>query len=307
MGPFTVSEGDAGTRLDRWLSSQQPELSRSRVQALIREGHITVGGRVVKPHQKLAAGMEVHVAIPPLQPANALPENIPLSILYEDADILVINKPAGQVVHPAPGHAGGTLVNALLYHCRDLSGVGGQARPGIVHRLDKDTSGALVVAKNDAALQGLMRQFKGRQVRKEYLAAVRGRLSPSSGRIQTLIGRSEHDRKKMTARPRRGREAVTEYDTVEAWADASLVRVRIETGRTHQIRVHMSHLGHAVLGDAQYGRRRREDPASIARQMLHAARIAFAHPRTGKPMEFEAPLPDDMRHALEALRAPVSP
>lgn len=296
-------------RLDVWLVQQLPGLSRARVQELIRAGRVLVNGRARKANQPVRAGDTAVVDIPKPEPTDLRAEDIPLNILFEDADILVINKPAALVVHPAPGHASGTLVNALLHHCSDalggtsLGGIGGELRPGIVHRLDRDTSGVLVVAKNQAALDGLAAQFKGRRVTKQYAAIVWGCPRPPSGTIDTLVGRDPRNRKKMSARPRSGRRAVTHYEVVEAHADASLLRVRIETGRTHQIRVHLAHIGHPVVGDTQYGRARVSKTGIAAtRQMLHAEQLAFAHPRTGRELEFRAPMPDDMARFLRALR-----
>jgi len=303
---LTPTPDDIGLRLDVWLSRCLPGLSRSRVQSLLEAGHITAGGRVVRPRTKVVEGMQVEVEIPPAVPVTLAGENIPLAILHEDADIIVINKPAGLVVHPAAGHAAGTLVNALLYHCHDLAGIGGELRPGIVHRLDKDTSGVLVAAKNEQAMAGLVEQFRKGQVRKEYLAIVQGKPATASGTVKTLIGRSPRDRKKMSARPVSGRPAVTHYQVRETFGDVSLLKVRIETGRTHQIRVHLAHIGHPVVGDRQYGRGGRrlgELPMPASRQMLHAEILAFRHPRTGRPLEFTAPLPDDMRRLLQALRS----
>ena len=305
MSSLTVDRSGAGERLDKWLALHVPSLSRSRIQALVKSGHITVDGRCAKPHHRLATNAEIRVVIPPPVAVDVAPEDIPLDVLYEDADVIVVNKPPGLVVHPAPGHPGGTLVNALLHHCRDLGTIGGDLRPGIVHRLDKDTSGVMVVAKNEAALRSLAAQFKRRSIEKRYIALVAGQLHPPAGRVETLIGRSRHDRQKMSARPARGRQAVTTYETIEVLPGASLVRVGLETGRTHQIRVHMSHLGHPVAGDAKYGRSRSVPGCSapVARQMLHAERLAFRHPRTKSRMEFSAPLPPDMETLVEALRA----
>jgi 23S rRNA pseudouridine1911/1915/1917 synthase len=296
----------ANQRVDIWLAKQLPDLSRSRIQSLIKSSRVTVDGKPVRPHSKLIKGMEIEIDIPPAQtPADLIAEDIPLDILYEDADMVVVNKPAGLVVHPAAGHASGTLVNALLHHCRDLPGIGGEIRPGLVHRLDKDTTGALVVAKNETSMKRLANQFKKRRVHKEYVAIVNGVPRTSSGRIETLIGRSPHDRKKMSTKPATGgRIAVTRYEVVESFDNCSLVRLVIETGRTHQIRVHMAHIGHPVAGDAQYGGKRRsgaEDEAPI-RQMLHAERLSFTHPTRGHKVEFIAPLPDDMRRFLAKLR-----
>ena len=303
MTTLPVPSEAAGRRLDRWLSEQLPDQSRARLQALIRSGDVRVNGRAVKPSHMLSAGAEVTVRIPPPAPARPLPEELPLHVLYEDADIIVIDKAPGMVVHPAAGHASGTLVNALLAHVPDLAGIGGELRPGIVHRLDRDTSGVLVAAKNERAMHGLVAQFKSRAVRKEYLALVWGRPAPPAGRAETLIGRSRHDRKRMSARPAAGRPAVTSYVTAETFADTSLLQVRIETGRTHQIRVHMAYLGHPVVGDVQYGRTRNDRlPVLIHRQMLHAWRLALQHPCTGQPLEFTAPVPRDMEDVLSALR-----
>lgn len=295
---------DAGKRADVWLREQVPALSRARICALIEAGFIRVPGRVLKADTKVVKGMEALIAVPPPDESELLPQDLPLAILYEDSDIVVVNKPANLVVHPAAGHASGTLVNALLHHCRDLAGIGGERRPGIVHRLDKDTTGVIVVAKNERALQAMVSQFKTGDIRKVYTAIVLGAPDPPAGTIETLIGRSRMDRKKMSARPRRGREAVTHYTTIEPFPQASLLRVRIETGRTHQIRVHMAHLGHPVLGDRQYSDagKERKAGASAPRQMLHAARLTLTHPRTGRRMTFKAPLPPDMETVLSQLR-----
>ncbi len=303
MLEFTVQPDAAGTRLDIWLGRAAGSLSRARLQQLIRSGHARVDGRPVKPSHTLHAGARVTLEIPPPAPVTLQPQAIALAVLYEDADLIVVNKPAGLVTHPAPGHPDGTLVNALLHRCPDWPGIGGERRPGIVHRLDRDTTGALVAAKNAAAMAGLVAQFKARSVRKEYLALVWGRPRPEQGTIETLLGRSAGDRKKMSARPPRGRPAVTHYATLERFKETTLVRVRIETGRTHQIRVHLAHIGHPVVGDRQYGRARAAEwPAPVSRQMLHAERLALRHPRTGADMEWVAPLPADMAALLEALR-----
>jgi len=306
---FTRNYSGPGERLDRWLSNQLPDLSRSRIQALIKAGRITLHGEPCKPRHTLHEGDHIEITIPAPEPVNIQPENIPLDILYEDNDILVLNKPPGLVVHPAPGHASGTLVNALLHHCENaetgetsLAGIGGELRPGIVHRLDKDTSGVLIVAKNEQALAGLAEQFKHHTVKKEYLALVWGKPVPAEGTIETDIGRSAHNRKKMSAKPRSGRHAVTHYSTIESFSETTLLRVRIETGRTHQIRVHLAHIGHPVVGDKQYGRARKmRQPIPIKRQMLHAERLTIEHPRTGKQLKFEAPIPEDMREVVEVL------
>jgi 23S rRNA pseudouridine1911/1915/1917 synthase len=300
---LVVPAGATG-RLDAWLSSQLSDQSRARLQGLIKEGAVTVDGAPTKASHAVAAGQRVHVRVAAPVEVTLEPEPIPFGILFEDADIVVVDKPPGLVVHPAAGHAHGTLVNGLLHHCTDLAGIGGELRPGIVHRLDRDTSGVMVVAKHEHSMRKLVNQFKQRDVHKEYMAIVRGIPIPGSGTIETLIGRSERDRKRMSTEVRNGKPAVTHYQLVEVAGGHSLVAVHIETGRTHQIRVHMSHIGHPVLGDAVYGRRNTGDriPACIQRQMLHARYLTLVHPRTGEEMTFEAPLPVDMVAALEALR-----
>jgi len=301
-----ATDNSVGLRLDVWLASRVHELSRSRIQALIKSGQITVAGKTVRPHTKVVKGMEVDVDVPPpTEPRELIPENIPIEVLHEDSDLIVVNKPAGLVVHPAVGHFSGTLVNALVYHCRDLAGIGGEMRPGLVHRLDKDTTGALVVAKNELTMKKLANQFKKRTVHKEYLAIVHGVPKPAAGRIETLIGRSAHDRKKMSVKPAsKGRIAISRYEVVERFKHASLVRVTLETGRTHQIRVHMAHIGHPVVGDRQYGESPRHLNLSVevARQMLHAELLSFLHPGQHKRVEFRAPLPEDMKRLLDELK-----
>ncbi len=304
MTNLTVPPEAAGHRLDAWLASRCPDLSRARLQSLIGSGHVTVNGRPVKAALRLGAGMAVSLEVPPPADSELRPEAIPLTVLFEDDDLLALDKPSGLVVHPAAGHASGTLVNALLAHCPSLPGINGERRPGIVHRLDRDTSGVMVVAKTELAMRALVEAFKARAVRKEYAAMVWGTLAPPSGRAETLIGRSPRDRKKMSATPASGRPAVTLYETTETLGPVSLLRIRIETGRTHQIRVHMAWLGHPVVGDVQYGRQpagRLPGPLP-ARQMLHSERLSLAHPRTGKALTFTAPLPEDMRLLLESLR-----
>jgi 23S rRNA pseudouridine1911/1915/1917 synthase len=280
-----------------------PGLSRARAQALIRDGAVRVAGQSLTPHTKVRAGFSVEFDEPAPVSTELVPEDRSLDLLYEDDDLAVINKPAGLVVHPAAGHATGTLVHALLHHCPNLPGIGGEQRPGIVHRLDRDTSGAMVVAKSQLAMDGLGAQFRAGKVRKEYLAVVHGVPRLASERIETLIGRHPTNRKKMSSRPRTGRRAVTRYETIEPLGDAAVLRVRIETGRTHQIRVHMAHIGHPVAGDSEYGLRRLDREIPVNRQMLHARRLAFEHPRTGVPLEFEAPVPRDMAELIAWLRA----
>ena len=300
---LTVDAGSAGIRLDVWLASRLPDLSRSRIQALIRDGAIRGDDANVTPHQKTVTGMAIEVTVPAAKAVETVAEPIPLDILYEDAHLLLVNKPPGLVVHPAAGHASGTLVNALLHHCKDLGGIGGELRPGIVHRLDKDTSGVMVVAKTEPAMAHLREQFQAGQIGKTYLGLVHGRPQPSVGTVETLIGRSRHDRKKMSATPASGRHAVTHYRIEEIFPVTSLLRVEIETGRTHQIRVHMAHIGHPILGDRQYGlRRNRRSAIAAPRQMLHARRLALPHPDTAESMQFEAPLPEDFETVLRELR-----
>jgi len=304
----SVNSGQEGVRLDIWLARQLKSMSRSRIQQLIRAGLVTVNSRPAKDSHKTKTGERVEVMVPSPQPVEIAPENIPLDILFEDDSLLVINKPSGMVVHPAPGHVSGTLVNAVLHHCPNLSGIGGEQRPGIVHRLDRDTSGVILVAKTGEALQSLADQFKRREIDKTYLAVVHGVPEPGKGRIETLIGRHASDRKKMTAAPRgRGRIAISRYETLEKFGKYSLVQIKPETGRTHQIRVHLAHLKHPVAGDRQYGKRPVNEIEGKAcqalnRQLLHAHEICFNHPVTGEKMHVTAPLPEDMARLLKHLR-----
>ena len=291
---FHVSPEASGLRLDHFLAAQLPHLSRSRLQVLIKEGHILVNGQSTKPGEKLRTGNCITVHEPqPTPVTGTLAEDIPLAILFEDADLLVLNKAAGMVVHPAAGNLDGTLVNALLHHCTALSGIGGEQRPGIVHRLDKETSGCLVVAKNDMAHQGLSRQFAQRTILKVYLALVAGHLAKKSGVIEAEIGRHPVHRKKMSVvQTGKGRASTTDYRVLRELDDASLVECTLHTGRTHQIRVHLKHLGHPLLGDPLYGRR-----GHFERQMLHAWKLGFTHPGTGEWMEFRSPIPEDFLEA----------
>ena len=292
---------DPGERVDKWLVRQLPDHSRTEIQRWIREGLVRVNGRATKPGYKLEPGDVVEVDVPAAEPYEEVrPEPIPLNIVYQDEDLLVIDKPAGMVVHPAPGHAHGTLVNALLYHVPDLQGIGGVERPGIVHRLDKDTSGLLLVAKNDQAHRELQRQFKEREVEKTYLALVEGHLHPPVGRIEVPIGRDKQHRKRM-APMREGREAVTEYKVLGHYGDYTLVEAKPLTGRTHQIRVHFSYIGHPLAGDTVYGRRKQRLKPRLKRHFLHAHRLRFRHPRTGEVMEFVSPLPPDLKAVLDDL------
>ncbi len=290
-----------GERLDKWLARQLPGYSRTEIQRWIKEGLVRVNGRASKPGYKLESGDVVEVDVPaPVPYEGVKPEPIPLNVLYEDEDVIVIDKPAGMVVHPAPGHASGTLVNALLYHFPDLEGIGGVERPGIVHRLDKDTSGLILVAKNSRAHRELQRQFKAREIEKAYLALVEGHLQPKVGRIEAPIGRDKRHRKRMAV-VRDGREAITEYTVIAYYDDYTLVEVRPLTGRTHQIRVHFAFIGHPLAGDTVYGWRKQKLKPWLRRHFLHAYRIRFRLPSTGQWVEFTSPLSEDLQHILDKL------
>jgi len=305
-----VPESAAGQRIDAGLALIEPELSRERIKALILEGAVELDGKVAsRPSVKLAAGMRYAIRVPEAQPLDAEAQAIALDIVFEDAHLLVVDKPAGLVVHPAAGHADGTLVNALLHHCAgQLSGIGGVARPGIVHRIDKDTSGLLVVAKTDAAHLGLAAQFAEHSINRRYVAIVQGRPSPANGTVRGNIGRSDHDRKKMAlVGEGRGKHAVTHFTSEERLKDATRIECRLETGRTHQVRVHMASIGHALLGDPLYSRppkglRDLLKAADFRRQALHAQRLGFIHPVTGFECDFFSPIPADMAELLDRLR-----
>ncbi len=288
-----------GLRVDRFLALSLPQFSRARLQALIRAGAISLGGKKPRTREIIRAGDVVRLIEPPLETIDAKPEEIPLDLLFEDADLLVVNKPAGLVVHPGAGNQTHTLVNALLHHCTHLSGIGGKERPGIVHRLDKQTSGCMVVAKNDAAHQELSRQFAEREVTKVYLALVAGTLRRSRGTIDASIGRHPVHRKKMAVDQKRGRAARTDYRVLQSGGGMSLLECTLHSGRTHQIRVHFHHLGHPVLGDSLYGR---NSQIPAPRLMLHSWKLGFTHPRTGERMLFEAPLPEDFRSFTKRVR-----
>ncbi len=292
-----VTRERAGLRLDRFLAVELTEFSRSRLQTLITGGFVKLNAEQPRPRDAVRTGDVVQLEIPALEKIKAAAEEIPLQILFEDVDLLVIDKPAGMVVHPGAGNQEHTLVNALLSHCTTLSGIGGKERPGIVHRLDKETSGCLVVAKNDAAHRELSRQFAARTLKKIYLALVAGRLKARSGVIDAPIERHPIHRQRMSvARSSRGRSAKTEYRVLRSGREISLVECTLHSGRTHQIRVHLHHLGHPVLGDKLYAPRIGK---GFARQMLHASRLGFTHPRSAEWMEFEAPLPADFKAALD--------
>lgn len=307
---LVATPDEAGRRLDVFITSRVPDLSRAQVQRLIREGHVQVPRGPVRPGRAVTPGLVVDVKVPEAAPADLQPEALPLRVLHDDDDIVVIDKAPGIVVHPAAGHAAGTLVNALLHHVRGLSGIGGRERPGIVHRLDRGTSGVMVVAKHDRAHRALAHQFRDRQVGKTYLALVWG-TPRKDATLDRPIGRDPRHRQKMSTRARRARPALTRVIDVEALGGVSLVRVAISTGRTHQIRVHLSEAGHPVVGDDVYGGRRRKVSARFAaasaldRPFLHASTLSFAHPADGRAVTFEAPLPDDLVDVLTALRRSV--
>ncbi len=299
---LTAEAADAGERLDAFLSASLEELSRSRAQQLIEEGLVTLEGGRVRKNRRVSPGESYRLELPETLPAELKPEDIPLDILYEDGDLIVLNKPKGLVVHPAPGHPGGTLVNALLFHCGEsLSGIGGVARPGIVHRLDMDTSGLMLCAKNDRAHRLLSEQLSDRSLHRIYEAILRGTPKAAEGTVDAPIGRSPKDRKKMAVTEQNSRRAVTRYRVLESFPGYSYVRCELETGRTHQIRVHMAYLGHPVAGDPLYGGGGRE--LGLGSQCLHARGIRFRHPSTGEEMAFECPLPEEFTRALSALRA----
>jgi 23S rRNA pseudouridine1911/1915/1917 synthase len=295
---LVVLANEAKVRLDQFLAKRLPEFSRSRLQQLIRDGFVRLNNSTSRPRQIVRGGDKIELTEPPLEKIEMLPEAIPLETLFEDDDLIVINKPPGLVIHPGAGHREHTLVNALLNHCTTLSGIGGKERPGIVHRLDKETSGCLVVAKNDATHRDLSKQFAARTVEKIYLALVAGKLRKPAGVIEERIGRHPVHRKRMSATTLRGRAAKTEYRVIRSSDRATLIECRLHSGRTHQIRVHLHHLGHPVLGDKVYAPRLAKD---FPRQMLHAWKLGFRHPRTEEWKSFEAPLPDDFNVALAAI------
>jgi len=299
---FLVDSNHKARRLDVFLSESQDEFSRSRLKKLIEQSHVLVNNSPVQAKHKLKIGDKVivNISVPSVSEVEA--ESVPLKIIYEDEAMLAVNKPAGMVVHPAPGHERGTLVNALLNHCSDLSGIGGVERPGIVHRLDKDTSGVVLVAKNEIAHRVLANQFKNRKIRKTYLALVRGVVKPASGIIETSIGRHKTNRKKMAANSNQGRQAETRYEVLETLGHFSYLRLFPKTGRTHQIRVHLASIHHPILGDKLYGGIITGPYLKIPRQALHAHRIEIIHPISEKPLVFEAPVPPDIDNYLMTYR-----
>ena len=312
---LTFSSDCDPERLDSFISRSVPEITRSAALRLIETGHALVNGTRQKPALKLKGGERVSIVIPPPTPAEPQPEEIPLEILFEDSEVVVVNKGAGMVVHPGAGNPEGTLVNALLAHCKDLSGVGGELRPGIVHRIDKDTSGTLVVAKSDRAHNALAEQFKAHTIKRVYLALVYGSLKEDKGRIESIIGRHPVERKKMSGKARHGKEAITHWRVVARYQGVSLIQLRLETGRTHQIRVHLSEAGHPLVADELYGGGGRlsglQDPVlkqmirAMGRQALHAKTLGFLHPITKEYLEFDTELPADMAGIIEYLESRV--
>lgn len=294
----TAEAEAAGTRADVFLAAKLG-VSRSNMQKLLEDGRVKRGEKIIKANYKVRAGEMFVVDIPEPEPIEAVPENIPLDIIYEDDDVAVLNKARGMVVHPAPGNYTGTLVNALLYHCSNLSGINSAIRPGIVHRLDKDTSGIMIVAKNDAAHISLSQQIQSKTAVRTYLAVVRGNIKTDSGTIETQIARDKTDRKKMAVVKEGGRDAITDYEVLERFGKYTLVRCKLRTGRTHQIRVHMEYLGYPLVGDPKYSPMK--TPFGIKGQALHSHTLEFTHPRTGERMKFEAPLPEDMHKIITRL------
>ncbi|MCM3126281.1 RluA family pseudouridine synthase [Paenibacillus sp. MER 78] len=297
---WTVEADFAKERIDKYIADSMDDVSRSQVQIWIGDGHVTVNGNQVKSNYKLAAGDKIELVVPEVAAVEILPENIPLEVVYEDSSVIVVNKPRGLVVHPAPGHASGTLVNALMYHCHDLSGINGELRPGIVHRIDKDTSGLLMAAKNDKAHASLAAQLKDHSVNRRYIALVHGHVQHDQGTIDAPIGRDAHDRKMFTVTERNSKHAVTHFSVMERLGDHTLLELKLETGRTHQIRVHMKFIGHPLVGDPMYGRSK---GVKMNGQALHAATLGFVHPDSGETLEFNAPLPQDMEDVLASLRS----
>lgn len=297
---YIVSEEDAKMRLDKYLAANEESLSRSRIQSLVEEGQVRVNGNVQKANYKVKANDTIVLEVEDDRELEVEPENIPLDIRYEDEDVIVINKPKGMVVHPANGNQNGTLVNALLYHCKDLSGINGVLRPGIVHRIDKDTTGLLIVAKNDMAHSSLSKQLQTKTVNRLYYALVHGVIPHDFGTIDAPIGRDVNDRQKMAVTATNSKDARTHFKVIERFKDYTLVECRLETGRTHQIRVHMQYIGHPVVGDEKYSYRK---TMKTGGQLLHAHQLTFVHPRTNETMTIEAPLPAQFEEILEELRA----
>lgn len=295
---YTIEEQHAGERIDKALSSQQSEWSRTQISNWITDGLVKVNGAVIKAKYKVKAGDIVEIDVPEAEPLEVVAEDLQLEIVYEDADVLVVNKPRGMVVHPAPGHMTGTLVNGLVYHCKDLSGINGVLRPGIVHRIDKDTTGLLMVAKNDVAHESLVNQLVNKTVTRKYTALVHGHIAHDKGTIDAPIARDPKDRQKQAVVDG-GKHAVTHFQVIERFGDYTLVECRLETGRTHQIRVHMNYIGFPLVGDPKYGPKKTID---FGGQVLHAGVLGFEHPVTGKYLEFSVPLPEDFEQLLQSLK-----
>jgi 23S rRNA pseudouridine1911/1915/1917 synthase len=304
---IVVNSSNAGQRLDTFLASKT-SITRSQIQKLIENGSVLVNNRIVSQHYRVKINNVITLNVPDKETEGLVPEPIPLEILFKDDYLVVVNKPAGMVVYPSVGHRHGTLMNALSYHCRNLASVGRPLRPGVIHRLDKETSGVIVVALNDEAYYNLVEQFKRRTITRRYSALVYGNLKEDKGEIVLQIGRSESDRKKMSTRARKGKEAITRWKVLERFGNTTLIEARLGTGRTHQIRVHFASTGHPVLGDRTYGKKVELEVKSkkkivFPRQMLHAELLGFTHPATGKYLEFSSPLPEDMVQKIKELRA----
>ena len=296
-----VNPEDTGTRLDAWRAGQLPDVTRSAAARLCEEGRVTAAGKPLAKNYRLGGGEAVSVTLPDPEPVDVAPQDIPLDVVYEDSDVIVVNKPKGLVVHPAPGHPDGTLVNALLHHCGDsLSGIGGEKRPGIVHRIDRDTSGLIIAAKNDAAHLALSAQLKDHSLSRTYECLVTGNMKQDSGTVDAPIGRSSADRKKMAVVPT-GRRAVTHWEVVARYPGVTHLRCRLETGRTHQIRVHMAYLGHPILGDTVYGAKK--PVPGLTGQCLHATGLQFLHPSTGEKITLTCPLPEEFTKMLKKLQS----
>jgi 23S rRNA pseudouridine1911/1915/1917 synthase len=299
---WTIGSEQTGERIDKFITEAfEEDTSRTQIQQWIKDGHVTVNGKTAKPNYKLSEQDVIAITVPDPVDMELTAEAIPINVVYEDSDVIVVNKQRGLVVHPAPGHYSGTLVNALLYHCHDLSGINGVLRPGIVHRIDKDTTGLIMAAKNDKAHIGLAEQLKDHTVNRKYIALVHGTIEHEHGTIDAPIGRDSRDRKMYTVSEKNSKQAVTHFAVMERLGDFSLVELKLETGRTHQIRVHMKFIGHPLVGDPMYGKSK--GGMNMNGQALHAAVLGFVHPRTGQELLFEAPLPEDMEHLLHSLRS----
>ncbi|WP_429368325.1 RluA family pseudouridine synthase [Paenibacillus sp. DS2015] len=297
---WTIDESYAKERIDKYITEVwEEDISRSQVQLWIADDHVQVNGNSVKANYKLSVGDHVEVTVPEPVTVEIIPENIPLDVVYEDKDVIVVNKPKGMVVHPAPGHSSGTLVNALMYHCKDLSGINGEIRPGIVHRIDKDTSGLIMAAKNDKAHASLAAQLKEHTVTRRYMALVHGSVSHDQGTVDAPLGRDPKDRKMFTVTEKNSKRAVTHFTVKERLGDYTLLELQLETGRTHQIRVHMKFIGHSLVGDPLYGRSK---GIKLNGQALHAGVLGFIHPSSAEYMEFSAPIPEDLEELLAGLR-----